>query len=124
MPTLRILLVMPVVFLCSGCFFWYSSKLPLSSPRSDIEDQMLKSIVVGATTLEEVLLRLGEPQEHFDAPTVFLYRWVRVRSFFFVMVAPAPGGVGGFASQSGTEYTLHIAFDENNKVSLCKLSKL
>ena len=118
---LRTLLLVAVLFLCAGCFFWAYSHPGSGSSRTDVDDKTLESIIVGSTTIEDILLRLGEPEEHYDAPTVFLYRWVRVKGFFFFGVAPSRAG--GVASESTTEYTLHIAFDENDKVSRYKLSK-
>jgi len=125
MRVLPTLFLVPVLFLCTGCFFWFHSHLDTSSSRTDIDDQTLKSIIIGSTTIEDVLLRLGEPQDHHDAPTVFLYRWVWERGFIFIVVGPAPGGgVGGTAAGDTTEYTLRILFDETNKVTRHKISSV
>lgn len=74
--------------------------------------------------MEDVLLGFGEPQEHFDAPTVFLYRWIRVKGVFLVAVGAKGAGGGtsyppeGWAGDSETvEYTLHILFDQQDRVS-------
>jgi hypothetical protein len=122
MRVLPTLFLVPVLFLCTGCFFWFHSHLDTSSSRTDIDDQTLKSIIVGSTTIEDVLLRLGEPQDHHDAPTVFLYRWVWVRGF--ILVGAGGYGVGGGAAEETTEYTLHILFDEKNKVARYKISSV
>ena len=115
------LFLVPVLFLCAGCVFYHSG-LGANSPRDAIDDRTLKSIIVGSTTIEDVLLRLGEPQEHYEAPTVFLYRWVWVGGFFYFGAGAMSAGYGG--SESITEYTLHISFDENNKVIRYKVSKV
>ena len=122
MRVLPSLVLVPVFFLCTGCFFWYQSHLDTSSSRTDIDDQALKSIIIGSTTIEDVLLRLGEPQEHYDAPTVFLYRWVWLRGFFFAVVGPI--GVAGVEAGDTTEYTLHLLFDEKNKVARYKITSV
>ena len=116
------LFLVPVFFLCTGCFFWYQSHLDTSSSRTDIDDQTLKTIIIGSTTIEDILLRFGEPQEHYDAPTVFLYRWVWVRNF--ILVGAGGYGVGGAATGDTTEYTLHLLFDEKNKVTRYKISSV
>jgi hypothetical protein len=122
MRVLPSLFLVPVLFLCTGCLFWFHSHLDTSSSRTDIDDQTLKSIIIGSTTIEDILLRLGEPQEHYDVPTVFLYRWVWVRGF--ILVGAGGYGVGGTGSGDTTEYTLHILFDEKNKVTRYKISSV
>ncbi len=122
MQALRSLVLVPILFLCAGCVFWASSHLATVSPRTEIDDQTLKSFIVGSTTIEDVLLRLGEPQDHYDAPTVFLYRWIWVRNF--AVFGAGGGGMGGTATGDTTEYTLHILFDERNKVSRYKISSV
>ena len=107
MRVLPTLFLVPVLFLCTGCFFWFHSHLDTSSSRTDIDDQTLKSIIIGSTTIEDVLLRLGEPQDHHDAPTVFLYRWVWERGFIFIVVGPAPGG-GGHGG--GGHHRIHSSY--------------
>ena len=119
-----LLLLLPL-FLCPGCFFPYSH-LDASSPGSPIDDEALRFIIVGSTTTEDVLLRLGEPTERFEAPTVFLYHWVLSKGAYWFLVGA--GGyrafVGGGDLKFGTfHYTLHIAFDDDNKVTRFKVSK-
>lgn len=113
MRVLPSLFLVPVFFLCTGCF-WYQSHLDTSSSRTEIDDQTLKSIIIGSTTIEDILLRFGEPQEHYDVPTVFLYRWIWLRGFIFA----------GVVAEETTEYTLHIIFDEKNKVTRYKISSV
>ena len=117
MKSLRRLLLVPALFLCAGCA-WYWEGPHKSSSRYRIDTQSVESIVVGSTTMEDVLLRFGEPQEQFEGPTVFLYRWMRIRGFaFFVLWA-------GNAVEESVEYTLHIVFDENDKVTRHNVSKV
>src|SRR5574341_498901 len=112
------LFLVSVLFLCAGCVSYHSG-LAANSPRDAINDRTLKSIIVGSTTIEDVLLRLGEPQEHYDAPTVFLYRWVWVSGLSMI----TQWGLSRLEEKRTVEYTLHIAFDENNKVSRYKVSE-
>ena len=68
-------------------------------------------LVVGMTTMEDVLLEFGEPEEYIDgASPVFRYRWARERG---VVV-----GVGPAASEvyRETSYALRIEFDNDLKV--------
>ena len=122
MQALRSMFLLSVLFSCTGCFSFYASHLDNSSSRAEIDDQTLKSLIIGSTTIEDVLLRLGEPQEHYDAPTVFLYRWVWARNFLLF----GAGGytMGGTATGDTTEYTLHILFDERNRVTRYKVSSV
>ena len=122
MQAWRSMFILSVLFSCTGCFAFYASHLDNSSSRADIDDQTLKSIIIGSTTIEDVLLRLGEPQEHYDDPLVFLYRWVWARNF--LAFGPAGYTMGGMAAGETTEYTLHILFDERNRVSRYKVSSV
>ena len=125
MKRLRSLILLPALFLCAGCVFPYSH-LDARSPRSPVDDEALSFIVVGSTTAEDVILQLGEPTERFEAPTVFLYHWVLSKGAYWFLVAAAPyrAFVGGGDLKFGTfHYTLHIAFDDDNKVTRFKVSK-
>jgi len=123
MQALRSMFLISVLFSCTGCFAYYASHLDNSSPRADIDDQTLKSLIIGSTTIEDVLLRLGEPQEHYDAPLVLLYRWIWVRDLF-LWGWLSPAGFRGTAAGDTTEYTLHILFDERNRVTRYKVSSV
>ena len=122
MQALRSMFLLSVLFSCTGCFAYYASYVLPVSPRTDIDDQTLKSIIIGSTTIEDILLRLGEPQEHYEAPLVFLYRWVWVRNF--LLFGGSPAGLSYTATGDITEYTLHILFDEKNRVTRYKVSKV
>src|SRR2546423_12654849 len=111
------LLLVPSLFLCVGRA-WSWEEAHKTSPRYRVDAQALESIVVGSTTMEDVLLRFGEPQAHFDAPTVFLYRWMRIKGCAFLIAGPAA------LAEASIEYTLHIAFDENDKVARYNVSKV
>ncbi len=126
MQVTRSLLLAPVLFLCSGCGFWVTYHLDPISPRREVDDQTLQSFIVGSTTIEDVLLQLGEPQDHYEAPTVFLYRWIWRKGFVLFGAAAAGYGMGGggTASSVTTEYTLHILFDEQNKVARYNISSV
>jgi hypothetical protein len=105
-----------VLLLCGGCVpYWYTAA---SSQRSPIDDQALKFITIGSTTMEDVLFELGEPEARYDAPPVFLYRWVEVEGVFGYPLG------GRFWMGWTREHTLHIAFDESNKVTRYKISSV
>jgi len=124
MPISRILYLVAVL-VCAGCVvvgpILHDEPDP-SSARSRIDHETRDSILVGSTTLEDVLKRFGEPEEHFDAPTVLLYRWTRLQGIYALTLML--NQASEFESESLVEYTLHIAFDENDKVSRYKISKL
>lgn len=122
MRALRSMFLLSVLFSCTGCFAFYGSHLDNSSSRADIDDQTLKSIIIGSTTIEDILLRLGEPQEHYDVPIIFLYRWILVRNFHFFGIAHAGMAIPPMGDT--TEYTLHILFDEKNRVTRYKVSSV
>lgn len=125
MRVLQSLVLAPALFLCDGCFAWGTNHLDTDSPRSEVDNQTLQSFIVGSTTIEDVLLKLGEPQDHYEAPTVFLYRWIWKRGFVFFGIAPGGyGGGGGIATGVTTEYTLHILFDEQSKIARYTISKV
>lgn len=122
MRVLQSLVLAPALFLCAGCVAWGWSHLDKDSPRSEVDNQTLQSFIVGSTTIEDVLLKLGEPQDHYDTPTVFLYRWIWVKGFFWFGAMGVSGGGG--SSGVTTEYTLHILFDEQNKIARHNISKV
>jgi hypothetical protein len=109
--------------MCAGCVWVAAESLP--GYRRPIDRQEVKSIVVGVTTRQEILARFGEPQDRFENPTVFLYRWGLAVNVGGVMPDPGPTrrglatGVGGMFAQ---ESTLHIVFRSDDTVAAVKFS--
>jgi len=69
-------------------------------------------MVKDATTKEEILLKLGEPDLVLNREKIFVYRWEMVAAYFFV------GGYGaGAAGPIQRSHFLIIEFDDKNIVA-------
>lgn len=78
-----------VLAMQTGCLIWPFPTGGLLAGRGRITPQHAASLQVGVATREEVLLRLGEPDEVAEGGKVLVYRWTETRGFF------AAGGYGG-----------------------------
>lgn len=78
-----------VLSLQAGCLIWPFPTGDLLAGRGRITPQYASSLQVGVATREEVLLRLGEPDEVLEGGKVLVYRWTETRGFL------AAGGYGG-----------------------------
>jgi len=72
-----------------GCLIWPFPTGNLIAGRGRITPQYAEPLKVGEATREDVLLRLGEPDEVLAGGRVLVYRWTEVRGFF------AAGSYGG-----------------------------
>lgn len=63
--------------------------------RSAVKESDRASLAVGTTTLEDVLLRLGEPDLVLPAYRVMAYRWRVIQGYLFIAVPVAAGAGGG-----------------------------
>jgi hypothetical protein len=84
-----------------------------SPTRQNITPESIPFVIPGQTTKEEVVLRLGEPDEISDDRSRFAYFWLK-HKLIAIIVAPH-GGVGTL--ESNRRYVFSITFDENNLVS-------
>ena len=82
-------LVIAVLSLQAGCLVWPFPTGQLLAGRGRITPQYAATLQVGVTTREEVLLRLGEPDEVLAGGRVLVYRWTEARGFL-----AAAGGYG------------------------------
>jgi len=73
----------------AGCLIWPFPTGDLLAGRGRITPQYVSSLQVGVATREDVLLRLGEPDEVLAGGKVLVYRWTETRGFL------AAGGYGG-----------------------------
>ena len=87
-----------VLSLQTGCLVWPFPTGDLLAGRGRITPQYASSLRAGASTREDVLLHLGEPDEVLEGGRVLIYRWTETRGFFAVagsyggsVVAPFPG---------------------------------
>jgi hypothetical protein len=78
-----------VLALQTGCLIWPFPTGHLLAGRGRITPQYVSTLQVGTSTREDVLLRLGEPDEVVDGGKVLVYRWTEARGFF-----AAGGGYG------------------------------
>ena len=98
-----------VALSCAACII-----IPYSVQTSVRASLVTKAqaLVVGISTMEEVLLEFGEPEEYIDgASPVFRYEWARKRGV-------AVGGLGSLGEDvyRETNYALRIEFDNDLKV--------
>jgi len=101
--------------LCAGCII-----LPVdyyyAGSRKNISEQIQAKLVVGVTTMEDVLLALGEPEQSFPKLNVLVYKWDKVKALLlYATPAPAPNGAG--AVEIEKHYELDLTFDTNNILS-------
>jgi hypothetical protein len=78
-----------VLSLQTGCLIWPFPTGHLLAGRGRITPQYVASLQVGVAAREDVLLRLGEPDEVLDGGKVLVYRWTETRGFL------AAGSYGG-----------------------------
>lgn len=80
-----------------ACLIWPFPTGELLSGRGRITPQYAAPLQVGQSTREEVLLRLGEPDEVREGGKVFIYRWTEARGFLAIvgygsgLLVPFPG---------------------------------
>jgi hypothetical protein len=83
-----------------------------SPPRQNITPESIPFVIPGKTTKEEVVLRLGEPDEISDDRSRFAYFWLK-NKLLAIWVAPYSAGI----LESNRRYIFSITFDENDLVS-------
>ena len=103
---ISLLLLLPL-----GCFGIYVPDPGLGDTRGAIDSRDLKSFAIGATTREEILLTLGEPDFQSEDGSVILYWWYSWRGF----IAVIGYGVAG-AGTDGSRISLVLKFDDAGRV--------
>ncbi|ALP66021.1 MULTISPECIES: hypothetical protein [Paraburkholderia] len=110
-----ILISLITVPLCAGCIIFPVDYYYVGS-RKNISEQTQAKLVVGVTTMEDVLLVLGEPEQSFPKLNVLVYKWDKVKALLlYAAPVPAPNGAG--AVEIGKHYELDLTFDTNNILS-------
>ena len=87
--------------------------------RIGVSKKTQQTIIVGATTREDVFLMLGEPTSSYADGSCVWYTWTKVKALWGWMLAFGYGG-GGSAGGAGyveTDYVLVIRFDEHGVVT-------
>ena len=86
-----------------------------TSTRPSLASAAREHLVVGVTTMEDVLLRFGEPEEQLDgAAPVFRYRWGRSSGVGVTAFTWNREVTGGAAKAVG--YALRIDFGPDARV--------
>ncbi len=81
----------------TGCLIWPAPTGDLLEGRGRIRRDYVAPLEVGKATVEDVLMRLGEPDEVQEGGRLFIYRWTEVRGFLALVglnsavVIPFPG---------------------------------
>ncbi len=101
-----------------SCLIWPFPAGGLISGRGRINPQYAEPLAIGQSTREEVLLRLGEPDEALESGTIFLYRWTEVRGFIVF---------GGYGSAVAVPFpghrNLRLEFDGTGRLTHKSFSK-
>ncbi len=101
--------------LCAGCVI-----LPVdyyyAGSRKNVSETTLENLVVGVTTMEDVLLAFGEPEQSFPKLNVLVYQWDKVKALL-LYAAPVPANNAVGAVEIEKHYELELAFDKNNILS-------
>jgi hypothetical protein len=79
-----LLLAAVALSLQTGCLIWPFPTGDLLAGRGRITQKYAAPLQVGVATREDVLLRLGEPDEVQAGGKVLVYRWTEMRGFVAV----------------------------------------
>jgi hypothetical protein len=116
---IRLLLAIGIAVAASGCLYipeipHYSNEFPTRRNIADVPRRFPKP---GSTTLEEVVLTLGEPDLIVSKPNLrFSYLWTMVEGTVVVAV-PTPMGAAGGSKSIPVTYRLVIEFNAAGIVS-------
>lgn len=98
----------------AGCLVLPMNRIAGDS-RANVSEKTATDFVPGVTTREDVLLKLGEPDEVSPDEQRLGYRWSRIR-LFWIVVAGGPysaGFVGGDVEHAGL---LELVFDADGRL--------
>jgi hypothetical protein len=126
--TAAILIAMAALSLFSGCIIIPVPGGGHTGEFKAIDEATVKFIQIGTTTREDILLRLGAPDEASE--TTLTYGTMRRSGgtiWFFFIPIPSPGPAaslsGGGAVESKIYKPLIIEFDENSTVTAWRLGE-
>lgn len=118
----RLLLIGSIALVISGCLV-IPVDHPVSSSRQNITEQTMGELKPGATTKEEVILNLGEPDRVSEDGRHLGYAWSRLRWFW--LLAGSSGYSGGIATGVITrDSMLQLTFDEDSRLVKSELRKI
>ena len=116
MPRHWLVVLVPLVALSAGCAFILpvpTAYHPAGS-RRNLTEATVARFVPGTTTVDDVVLALGEPDQAAADPSRLNYRWERVNMHFIRGWAVGIGPVGGGQTRETTyshAYSLSFTFD-------------
>ena len=111
MKKISLFAAVTILFLCPGCLY-----IPYRAHIHRAPDERtLASIKEGASSKEDILLMLGEPDKVLDNERIFLYWWQEEYGYF------AWYGSGG--GPVGSTHWLYIQFEENNIITKYEIRK-
>jgi hypothetical protein len=108
----RCVLVSLALLGSTGCLIWPFPTGSILAGRGRVRQEDQTALVIGRTTREEVLLRLGEPDEVLHGGRVFIYRWTQDAGFFAM-----GGGGSAVAIPFPSHRMLRLAFDSEARLA-------
>jgi hypothetical protein len=109
-----------VVIIGAGCVGYLPLNKADPTTRQNVTEEVILSITPGQTNREEILLKLGEPDEISPDGTRLAYSWKRIKGIAWFLVGYGYGGGGGVGDIK-KNYCLIITLDEKGIVSRSKL---
>lgn len=90
--------------------------------RQNVRTKDTRWLISGQTTREEVLLRLGEPDEATEDGASLTYRWEK--KYLQLWAVWGAGNTGGGEYRDlGKDYALKLSFDPTGKLTRCAVQK-
>jgi len=111
-------LVATATLISMGCLIWPFPTGDLLSGRGRIQPEYAAPLQIGKATRDEVLLRLGEPDEVLNGGVVYIYRWTEARGLI------AFGGYGGAVAIPFPGHRhLRLEFDTESRLTQARFGK-
>lgn len=102
---------------CSGCIGYIPLNMADPATRQNVNEEMILSITPGQTTRQEILLKLGEPDESSFYGTELTYDWSRIKGIAWIYFGMPVG------TNIAEKSRLIIYFDDKGVVSRTKSEK-
>lgn len=99
---------------CVGLWFCGCQSAPPPPAASQLQDGALSFVRDGRLSLDEAVLRLGVPTDHFEVDRILTYRIAYHQREGVVLLASRPVFEGDFADLNWEkgQYSLVLVFDE------------
>lgn len=106
-----------VATLAAGCLIIPMDYYQAGS-RANVRRETSEKLRVGATSKEEMLLALGEPDFASEDGRRLGYAWTKVKAVWVIV-----GGSGGASGEIARSYVLEVSFDAGNHISRLRMLK-